>query len=325
MEHVEVRATHVESVVRRLASVQHGVVSTRQLAMRGIGARRLRALFARGVLDPVSRSVFRLVGTPVTPHQAALAAVLDAPPGALASHQTAAALWNLPGFDVVGDLHVTVPRQGVTQRKRLAVVHFHQDLPMTEVVWRHAIPTASPTLAIFQLCAVVHPARAERAFDQASARGLTSGPRLAALVDAIGAKGRNGTRVARELVHRHGDQPVPESGLEVRVEWLGGQAGLALDRQVVVGRDAPIGRADFRVRGTTGLIEAQSLLYHSSPMGLASDQLRISGMLAAGFSVLTVWDYQAFHQPAVVVDTFRQFHARLLAGDPPFHLDCPDR
>lgn len=324
MSQVEIRARDVEQVVRNIAAAQHGVMNTRQLLARGIGARRLRALSERGVLEPLSPGVYRLVGSPETHLQRVLAAVLDAPPGAVASHQTAAALWNLPGYDLRDEAHVTIPRQGTTQRRRLSVVHYHKDMPLDEVVLRHGIPTTTPTLTMFHLCAVLHPSRAIRTFDHATARRLTTGKRLARLTGRIGARGRNGTRMSRQLGERHGDDPVPESGLEARVDRLGWQAGVKLDRQVEVGDTDWIGRADFRVRGTTGLIEAQSVLYHASPLDAADDEFRISRMLAAGFSVLTVWDYQAFYKPDVVVATIRTFDQRLRSGEPPFHLECPD-
>ena len=57
----------------------------------------------------------------------------------------------------------------------------------------------SPTLLAFHLAAQVHPARAERAFDYLQSRHLTTAERLQNLVDDIGGKGRNGTRVAREM------------------------------------------------------------------------------------------------------------------------------
>lgn len=322
MTQIEIHAREVEQVVREIAAAQHGVLSARQLLAGGIGSRRLRALIDRGVVERLSESVYRFAGSTHNDFQSVLAGLLDAPPGAVASHQTAAALWNLPGFDLRGDVHVTIPRQGATQRRRLAVVHYQKDMPLSEVVLRHGIPTASPTLAIFHLCAVLHPGRVERAFDQATVRRLTSGKRLAGLVIAIGARGRNGSRLARELAKRHADQPPPESGLEHRVEWLAGGAGVELDRQVEVGDGHLVGRADFRLRGTMGLLEAQSVLYHSSPMDSAHDQVRMAALMAAGFSVLTIWDYQAFHHADSVIEAIGDFRRDLEAGRPPFHLDC---
>lgn len=308
--------------MRRLGERQHGVVGRRQLRALGIDARRLKPILARGAATQMTEEVLAVAGSPDTWRRRIMAAVLDAPPGAVASHDTAAALWNVPGFPPAGAIHVTVPNQGTTKRGRLAVIHYHRDMPLDEAVLRHGIPVATPTLATFQLCATLHPGRASRAFDAMTVRGLTSGRRLADLVGRIGASGRNGTRLARELSQRHGDESPPESGLESRVEWLGGRAGLNLERQIEVGGAHFIGRADFRIRGTSGLIEAQSLLYHSSPLDAAADSRRIDALLEAGFSVLTIWDYQAFHQPDLVIETMVAFRRRLGAGAP-FHLDCP--
>lgn len=323
MTPTSVRAIDVEAAVRRLAEQQHGLVGRRQLRTIGIDARRLKPLLARGALLPVTEEVLAVSGAPDTKLRQIMAAVLDAPPGAIASHETAAGLWNVPGFPLEGPTHVTVPHQGTTKRSRLAIIHFHRDMPLDEVVLRAGIPVATPTLAAFQLCGAVHPGRATRAFDAMTVRRLTSGRRLRSLVDRIGASGRNGTRLARELAKRNRDTSPPESGLESRVEWLGSRAGLKLERQVEVGGEHLVGRADFRVAGTTGLIEAQSLLYHSSPLDAAADKRRIDRLLEAGFSVLTVWDYQAFHYPDLVIETLAGF-VRKLAGRPdPFHLDCP--
>lgn len=324
MRSVQIRAREVERLVNSVARVQHGVLSRRQLLAVGIDSRRLRALQRRGTIECMTDGVIRLAGAPETTHQTVMAAVLDAPPGAIASHQTAAFLWNLPGFDLPRETHVTIPRQGAPQRHKLAVIHFQKDLPMSEVVLRHGIPTTTPTMTIFHLGAVLHPARVERAFDHAVVRRLTSGDRLAELTDLIGARGRNGTRLARELARRHEGRPPPESGLENRVDWLGTQAGISLERQVRVGREHLVGRADFRVAGTKGLIEAQSILYHSSPLDSAADQTRIARFLAAGFSVLTIWDYQAFHYPDSVIRAMGEFVRDLRANKHPFHRDCPD-
>ena len=323
MQLSNLRASDTEALLRRLSGRRHGAVGLRQLRARGIDARALKPAVTRGTLEQVSESVYVLVGSSLSHLRRGMVGVLDSPPGAAVSHETAGAMWDVPGFDLHGDIHVTVPRQGITRRRRLAVVHFQKDLPLDEVVLRHGIPVCTPTLTAFHLCGAVHAGRAERAFDRMTVRRLTSGARLGRLVDRIGAPGRNGTRLARDLVRRYADEPPPESGLEHRVEFLGGQAGLELDRQVDVGEGHWVGRADFRIRGTTGLIEAQSLLYHSSPLDTAADKLRLDSLLNAGFSILTIWDHQAFHQPDHVISVMQDFKRQIDLAGPAFHLDCP--
>ncbi len=234
-------------------------------------------------------------------------------------------MWGLPGYDLDrGDLHVTIPRQGVTQRRRLTIVHYHKDLPLDELVIRNGVPVTSPTMLIFHLAGMLHPARTERTFDHALVRRLTSVPRVAGLTKRIGARGRNGTRIARELSARNEGYSPPESSFESRVQWCADQAGVDVERQVALGDNKFVGRVDFKLLGLAGVIEAQSVLYHSAPLDLAHDTERTGGLLAAGFSVLTVWDHQAFHHADVVIREIARFRDDVLRGAPPFHRDCPD-
>ena len=85
----------VDAEIARLAERQHGVVATRQLAALGLArggvARRAQA----GRLHRIHRGVYA-VGHPVlTVDGRRMAAVLAAGPGAVLSHRSAAALWDL--------------------------------------------------------------------------------------------------------------------------------------------------------------------------------------------------------------------------------------
>src|SRR5688572_15991844 len=82
--------------LRRLAEQQHGVVSRAQC--RDLGMRYEAARSRRGAWERVSPRVLRLIGAPKTERSALMAAVLDAGRHAAASHRSAAALWQLPGF-----------------------------------------------------------------------------------------------------------------------------------------------------------------------------------------------------------------------------------
>jgi very-short-patch-repair endonuclease len=268
--------------------------------------------------------VLRLRGGHFTGLSRAMAAVLDSPRGKVLSHASAAAVWGVPGFELRGAMHTAVPRQGMRKRTRLAVVHFHQDMPLEETVLRNGIPVTSPTLLAFHLAAQVHPARAERAFDYLQSRHLTTAERLQNLVDDIGGKGRNGIRVAREMAKAAEGRPPTESGLERRVEWFAGQGGVKIRRQIGLGDDDFIGRVDFDLVERPGVLEAQSITYHASPLSAASDAERIRRLLGIGRSVMTIWDYQAFQHGSHVIDQIQAFARALDLGLAPFHLDCPD-
>lgn len=319
MPHME-----LERYLRELSERQHGVFGRRQLWTGGFGNSGLLSLERRGTIQHLSPEVMRLAGSPYTPLSRAMAAVLDAPTGAILSHASAAALWDVPGFSLRGGLHVTIPRQGIRTRGRLSVIHYHQDLPLSETVLHRGIPTASPTFLAFQLAASEHPARAERGFDFLMSRHLTTSERLDGLVQRIGGRGRNGTRVARDLVRRSNDQPLPDSGLERRVEWLAGQGGVKLRRQVSLGGTEFVGRVDFELVERAGVIEAQSIAYHASPLNAESDRERFDRLIAMGLSVMTIWDYQAFQHGGHVIDQIQHFARRLDAGHPPHHFECPN-
>lgn len=314
----------LEALVWDLAERQHGLVGRRQLLAQGFADRDVEALDRRGALEHLSAEVFRLRGACLSDHGRAMAAVLDSPHGAVVSHGSAAAIWGVPGFDLRGPLHVTIPRQGTRKRSRLAVVHYQKDLPLNETVIHQGIPVTTPTLLAFHLAACERHARAERAYDYLLARHLTSAQRLDGLIARIGGSGRNGTRVARELVKMASDAPRPESGLERRVDWLARRSGLKVRRQVVLGDDQMVGRVDFDIVDRPGVIEAQSLTYHSSPMSAASDGERIRRLLDMGRSVMAIWDYQAFQHGDHVIQHMVEFGQRIDAGEPPFYLECPD-
>lgn len=88
----------IETDVLRLAERQHAAVATRQI--RGLGgdrfwiARQVRC----GRWEVATSRVIRIAGSPRTAEQRLMISVLHAGPTAMASHESAAWLWRLPGF-----------------------------------------------------------------------------------------------------------------------------------------------------------------------------------------------------------------------------------
>ena len=60
--------------------------------------------------------------------------------------------------------------------------------------------------------------------------------------------------------------------------------------QTVVGGDRPIGRTDFRDPDRPLVAEINSLTFHSTPSDRDADRRRYAQLLAAGFSVVVVWE-----------------------------------
>ena len=86
-----------------------------------------------------------------------------------------------------------------------------------------------------------------------------------------------------------------------------------------------VGRADFRLVGLPGVIEAQSALYHATPLDRTRDSERVKGMLRSGFSVLFVWDRQVFGNSTVVIREIQRFRRDVESTRKPFFRNCPDQ
>ena len=130
-----------DEAVIAVAARQHGIVTTAQLAMAGLGPRAVAHRVAHGRLVRRYRGVFQ-VGPLAAPHGAEMAAVLAT--GGVSSHHTAAAIWGIRPHH--GDVHITVagearkPRPGVQIHRSLSLSAAVEDgLPLTITHEPHAI------------------------------------------------------------------------------------------------------------------------------------------------------------------------------------------
>lgn len=289
-----------DETIRHLAAEQYGAIGRRQLQDAGVSRGAVLHRLSSGMLVPASRRVLLLAGVPALVAQAAMVAVLDAPVGALLSHRSAAAWWGLPGFDLNGDLEVTVPRRGAPRVTEVARWHYQHPIPSHAIRRLKGVPVASPALLLMQLGAVCHLGRVRRAVNNALARNIVDVAALRSFRKEMSARGRNGVGVLGEILDDIGDAYTPtESGVELRLADLASHYGVALERQVWVGDgDDRIGRADFRLRKEpNGLIELLSFTYHAMFLDRLSDEERFRRMERAGFHVLRVWDVDVWNRP----------------------------
>ncbi len=301
----------IDDVIRDLTAAQYGLVGRNQLHAAGIDGDAIAHRVGKRQLEPLSPEVLRLLGAPHSREQRAMAGVLDAPPGAVLSHGSAAAWWGIPGFDLDGRIHVTVPHQGARIRSRLAVIHFHRALPAEHLASLGGMPVTSPTLTIFLLAGTVSPRRTERALDNMAAMGLGSYRSLHDLLPKLAERGRNGIALIRILLdERPPDQEPPGSGTERRAEQLASQSGICLRRQVNVGGVSWDGRVDFVLGDFAfALIEIMSRRHHGMLLDRRSDEDRIAGYQQDGFIVLVLWEDEVWYQPWIVKQKLAAFYA----------------
>ena len=287
--------------LRALAERQHGVVARAQARELGANRHHLRLRTESAEWEAITSRVLRLVGAQRTFRQRAMAAVLDAGPGAAISHQAAAALWRLPGFSA-GELHVSRSVGRSAHRSALAELHRSCRLPEAHVRLFERIPVTSPARTIFDLAGVLHPARTERALDNALARGLTSIEALYRVTDELAGQGRAGGPLMRRLLaERAGAYVPPASNLEARLRSIAKEAGLDLAPQHNVGGDDWIGRVDYLDRDRRLVVEVDSDLHHTSLLDEAADVARDVALAGAGYTVVRIKEHDLWHRPDEVV------------------------
>ena len=112
----------VDRLIAEIAARQWGLITRTQLLDLGVGAQGIVERVRTGRLHRVHRGVYS-VGHAVLRREAYwLAAVLACGPGAVLSHRSAAALWEIAA-DSATAVDVTVPSQNGRRRRRGIRIH----------------------------------------------------------------------------------------------------------------------------------------------------------------------------------------------------------
>lgn len=244
-------------------------------------------------------------------------AVLHAGPGAVASHRAAAALWGLPGFPKGRWLEVTRPRTGRRRPPSRGVRHETRFLPPEHLTAVDHIPVTVVARTLFDCGGVVHPARVERAIDNALAMRLTTCSQLTVVTAELAGSGRPQTDTMRAVLSERvaPEYLPPASEAEAVLVALFRAAGMpVLLRQVDLGGDDWIGRVDFQVAGTNLVLEVQSYRHHSSKLDMEADARRYAELTAAGFRVLPVTWKQLTQNPEPFLSLVRRAVASSVAA-----------
>lgn len=268
--------------VARLFREQHGVASRRQLRQAGVSDAFERARVRTGEWDRPSPKVVRLAGSPLTPQQRLMIALIEGGPTAVASHQSAAWLWGLG--EVPKTHHVTVAasaRAGSGADR----VHRLRGQPPEPVV-RAGFQVTNPLRTLVDLAGVVPPDVLDTAVDRAIATRLVSVAGLEAEVTRLSRKGRRGTGAMRRALARRGLHEGPHpSVLEARLHRLLDSVGIRpIGTEVVAGPDGEY-RLDVMLSETVAL-EVDGHVYHSTPEQKRYDEQRRTKLRLSGIFVL---------------------------------------
>lgn len=291
---------------RRAASEQHGVVARRQLRSLGLTRHQIRNLSGpHGRWVELSDEVLRLDGTPESPDQRTMAAVLDAGPGARLSYGSAGRWWGLQGCKLEPTL---VARTGSSRRgSSLATIHRVRFLPERWTTVHRGVPVVRPEMLTLQLFATSSYERGERLAERLWSMRLFSGASLARFLTDVPLRGVRGSAHLRRYFEPRGvDYRPPDSGLESRFDQITRAAGIKFRRQVDTGDDDHwTGRVDFLHERLPLVVEIQSEAYHLSLVDREADARRVEALRAAGFTVLEITDLLVWTAPGQVVARVR--------------------
>ena len=278
-----------------LASRQHGVVSTRQLAELGYTRSSASKAHKVGRLRRVHRGVYAVGHRPLTWEGWAMAAVLACAAGQgdrrpVASHLTAGWLWELLRFRPETP-HVTLPG-AKPHRRRGFVVHGgalrERDLGAVD-----GIPVTSPARTLLDLAAVLSSTALATAIERADKRGSFD---LGAVDNVLERFGRHpGAPALRGAARAYRpDETVTRSKLERRFRALVRRAGLPEPamNHVLHGMEL-----DAYWEAERFVVELDVYATHGDPGSFESDRIRQSDLLHHGIEMIRITDVRLEQEP----------------------------
>lgn len=268
-----------------LAAQQHGIFTRDQALGSGFAQDEYRQLREAGIVVAVHENVLRFGGAPQTWRGDLLAACWAGGYRAVASHRSAAQLHRLPGgrTDVI---EILCPRWRRTQHAGLKV-HESRALDPIDVTFVDGIPTTTVERTLLDLAGAYRSSRViELALENALRRGLTTIPRLQAMLQRLGRPGRRGVRRLRPLVEaRDPRRRVTDSEMETLLLRTLRDAGLpdpVVQHEVWVG-SAFLGRVDAAYPDARIAIEYDSDEFHTGRVAVRRDRARRQSLLAASW------------------------------------------
>jgi hypothetical protein len=306
--------------LRDLAATQRSLATVDQARELGYDRHQRQRLLDGRRWERITPRVVRLVGSPDTVEQRALAAVLDVGLGGALGGASAAAWWGIPGNQLT-PLNVVRVRDRSNTPRREDQRHEPVLLPAHHVIVLDGIPTQVPARALFDVAGTQRQGaelpwfveRMERMVDNAWSARLVSGVTLHSMLDDLAQRGRPGIRVMRQVLAPRGlDYVPPASNLEARVIKILANGGLPEMRRQVDTGDAQgwIGRVDLRAVDVPMVLEVQSERFHTSLIDRQLDAHRVERLERAGLVVVEVTDLQVWHRPHEVLDAVRDGRRR---------------
>jgi very-short-patch-repair endonuclease len=285
--------------IARLAERQHGVVARRQLEAIGLGRGAVAHRVSAGRLHRVHRGVYAVGHSVLTVNGRRMAAVLAAGPGAVLSHASAAALWEIRP-SAAARIDVSVRSNGGRGKRPGLRIHRTPTLRDNEVTQHQAIRVTTPARTLLDLASSLPGRALERALDEAEIRDLYDRRALEAIVSAH--RLERGARALAEALAQDGELTLTDSELEELMFALCDDHGIERPRP----RTWVAGlRVDFVFQTSRLVIETDSWAYHRTRRAFERDRERDAILARAGYRTLRFTHRQLTREPALVAETIR--------------------
>lgn len=293
----------MDQELARIAEIQDGVISSAELAARGLTRRGQARLFETGWLTTVAPHVHAVAGAPDTHRRRLRTGLLSLGAHSWVSYEAACALHGLDRSRPSA-VEFTVMRSE-RRTPRAFTVHTTKWMPAIDQVTVAGFRTTSATRTILDLAhARVFRDRLEATIDSAVRLGLSAPHALALRLETLRGSGRWGCRLIDELIVDSGGH----SPLERRFLELIRGAGLPRPTTQAVQRKAGrhVARVDFLFEDLGVVVEVTGRLGHVSDAERARDAQRRNELQDLGLAVYEYTSTDVFANPAKVVHTMRQ-------------------
>lgn len=242
----------------------------------GLSSGAIQRRVERGLLHCVHRGVYAVGHPQLSLRGRWLAAVLACGPGAVLSHRSAAALWDLATVPA-SRIEVSVARR--VRGPARVVLHLSRALE-ADSASQAGIPVTTPNRTLVDLAAVVTARRLRRAVERAERLQLLD----VAAIERLCTGGRHGTGMLRSILSQY-DQSIvwTRSELERSFLELGASAGLPvpLVNVQVAGWEVDMLWCEERL-----VVELDGYAYHRTRAAFERDRRRDADLQLAGYRVL---------------------------------------
>lgn len=285
-----------------LAERQHGVVSVRQLAKLGYSRHAVSRASISGRLHRLHRGVYAIGHDHLSWHGHCLAAVLACSPNALASHMSAAWLWDLLAKRP-GTIHVTAPTR---RHARPSICLHYARLAEEDRAVREGIPVTALPRTLLDLAGTLPPSRLDGVIERSDQHRLFDLREMNALLDRAGSH-PGAARMRRALAIYRSEAAFTRSRLERHFLQLVERAGIPRPSMNYSVAEFEL---DAYWEAERFAVELDVYETHGSRRAFERDRLRQEELKLMGVEMIRITGHRLHREPDNVIERVAVFLRR---------------